>query len=180
MGSDDYVATEDQVGSAENEDDMKFMMEDDRMMYGKDDMRDKCQEPIFLDPKTTWCQEDLTSKIGSPSSAPPKTINVDRVSGDDMVPEVGTVSTPTRDGVSRVDGMKMPTTLYELWDKIDPINDTRLVMVANKLNMWMEDVPGDVVTPEEHMAKLSRRRFHINKTSNCPYFFIPSLLMKVV
>ena len=45
---------------------------------------------------------------------------------------------------------------HEPWDKIDPINDTRLVMAANKLNTWMEDVPGDVVTPEEHMAKLSR------------------------
>ena len=26
----------------------------------------------------------------------------------------------------------------------------------------MEDVPGDVVTPEEHMAKLSKHRYHIN------------------
>ena len=26
----------------------------------------------------------------------------------------------------------------------------------------MEDVPGDVVTPEEHIAKLSRHRSHIN------------------
>ena len=51
---------------------------------------------------------------------------------------------------------------HELWDKIDHINDTRLVMAANKLNTWMEDVPGDVVMPEEHMAKLSRHRFHIN------------------
>ena len=35
-------------------------------------------------------------------------------------------------------------------------------MAANKPNTWMEDVPGDVITPEEHMAKLSRHRFHIN------------------
>ena len=51
---------------------------------------------------------------------------------------------------------------HEPWDQIDRINDTRLVMAANKLNTWKEDVPGDVVTHEEHMAKLSRHRFHIN------------------
>ena len=45
---------------------------------------------------------------------------------------------------------------HEPWDKIDPINATRLVMVANKLKAWMEDFPGDIVTPEKHMAKLSR------------------------
>ena len=50
----------------------------------------------------------------------------------------------------------------EPWDKIDPINDTRLVMAANKLNTWMEDIPGDVVTSEEHIAKVSRHKFHIN------------------
>ena len=50
----------------------------------------------------------------------------------------------------------------EPWESIDPINDTRLVMAANKLNTWMEDVPSDVVTPEEHMAKLSKHRYHIN------------------
>ena len=50
----------------------------------------------------------------------------------------------------------------ESWDSIDPINDTQLVMAANKSNTWMEDVPGDVVTPEEHMAKLSKHRYHIN------------------
>ena len=58
---------------------------------------------------------------------------------------------------------------HELWDKIDPINDTRLVMAANKLNTWMEDVPGDVVTPEEHMAKLSRHKFHINRDLTCSF-----------
>ena len=36
----------------------------------------------------------------------------------------------------------------EPWDSIDPVNDRKLVMVANKLNTLMEDVPGDVVTPE--------------------------------
>ena len=50
----------------------------------------------------------------------------------------------------------------EPWESIDPINDTRLVMAANKLNTWMEDVPGDVVTPEEHMTELSKHRYHIN------------------
>ena len=35
-------------------------------------------------------------------------------------------------------------------------------MAANKLNTWTEDIPGDVVTPEEHMAKLSKHRYHIN------------------
>ena len=50
----------------------------------------------------------------------------------------------------------------DLWESLDPINDTRLVMAANKLNTWMEDVPGDVVTPEEHMTELSKHRYHIN------------------
>ena len=47
-------------------------------------------------------------------------------------------------------------------ESIDPINYTRLVMAANKLNTWMEDVPGDVVTSEEHMTKLSKHKYHIN------------------
>ena len=50
----------------------------------------------------------------------------------------------------------------EPWESIDPINDTRLVMVANKLNTWMEDVPVDVVTPEEQMTELSKHKYHIN------------------
>ena len=50
----------------------------------------------------------------------------------------------------------------EPWDKIDPVKDTRLVMAANKLNTWMEDIPGDVVTSEEHIAKISKHKFHIN------------------
>ena len=50
----------------------------------------------------------------------------------------------------------------EPWESIDPINDMWLVMAANKLNTWMADVPGDVVTPEEHMTELSKHRYHIN------------------
>ena len=48
------------------------------------------------------------------------------------------------------------------WSEIDPINDTRLVLAANKLNTWMEDIPGDVVTADEHLSKISRHKFHIN------------------
>ena len=50
----------------------------------------------------------------------------------------------------------------EPWENIDPVNDTRLVLAANKLNTWMEDIPGDVVTAEEHLAKISKHTFHIN------------------
>ena len=50
----------------------------------------------------------------------------------------------------------------EPWENIDPVNDTRLVLAANKLNTWMEDIPGDIVTAEEHLAKISKHKFHIN------------------
>ena len=48
------------------------------------------------------------------------------------------------------------------WDDIDPVEDTRLVLAANKLNSWMQDIPGDVVTAEEHLSKISKHKFHIN------------------
>ena len=38
----------------------------------------------------------------------------------------------------------------------------KLLLEANKLNIWTKDVPGDVVTPGEHMVKLSKHRYHIN------------------
>ena len=47
------------------------------------------------------------------------------------------------------------------WDQINPITDTRAVLAANILNEWSEDVPGNIVTPEQHLAKVTKFKFHI-------------------
>ena len=48
------------------------------------------------------------------------------------------------------------------WDEINPITEARAVLAANILNEWTEDVPGDVVTPEQHLSKITKFKYHIN------------------
>ena len=47
------------------------------------------------------------------------------------------------------------------WDQINPITETRAVLAANILNDWSEDVPGNIVTPEQHLSKVTKFKFHI-------------------
>ena len=47
------------------------------------------------------------------------------------------------------------------WEQINPITETRAVLAANILNEWSEDVPGNIVTPEQHLAKVTKFKFHI-------------------
>ena len=47
------------------------------------------------------------------------------------------------------------------WDKINPITETRAVLAANIINEWSEDVPGNIITPEQHLAKVTKFKFHI-------------------
>ena len=47
------------------------------------------------------------------------------------------------------------------WDQINPLTDTRAVLAANILNEWSEDVPGNIVTPDQHLAKVTKFKYHI-------------------
>ena len=47
------------------------------------------------------------------------------------------------------------------WSELNPITDTRAVLAANILNEWSEDVPGDSVTPVQHLSKVTKHRYHI-------------------
>ena len=47
------------------------------------------------------------------------------------------------------------------WDEINPVTETRAVLAANILNEWSEDVPGDTVTPEQHLSKVTKHKYHI-------------------
>ena len=47
------------------------------------------------------------------------------------------------------------------WTEVNPITDTRAVLAANILNEWSEDVPGDSVTPVNHLSKVTKHRYHI-------------------
>ena len=47
------------------------------------------------------------------------------------------------------------------WDQVNPITETRAVLAANVLNEFSEDVPGDIITPEQHLSKVTKHKFHI-------------------